>query len=268
MVEFEVFLYKLINITLSHGHQLITFGIIFLLLEILIPIHKDLSSWNKKTLLDFSYSFLLVLSVAFFYIIPISLASFFLTHLLQSPQTPLLTEYVLYLQILLATIAVDFVGYWRHRVMHSSIMWPVHAVHHSSQSLSWLSLDRMHIIDHFVTVTLNIIVLVILVDPFAAVVTLYMRRVYGQFIHANVNIHYGPLNYIFTSPLFHHWHHSHEPQAMNKNYAVFFSCFDYIFGSFYLPKDNHFPQQLGIRDHLRENLIAHFLHPFKKWLQY
>lgn len=50
----------------------------------------------------------------------------------------------LWLQFALALPLVDFVGYWRHRFMHSKFLWPFHAIHHSSKTLDWLSNERNH----------------------------------------------------------------------------------------------------------------------------
>ena len=47
-------------------------------------------------------------------------------------------------ELLLATFLVDLVGYWRHRLMHSRFLWPFHTIHHSPKELDWLSNERFH----------------------------------------------------------------------------------------------------------------------------
>jgi sterol desaturase/sphingolipid hydroxylase (fatty acid hydroxylase superfamily) len=51
------------------------------------------------------------------------------------------------------------------------------------------------------------------------------------FNHANVSVRLGPLRYIFVTPNFHHWHHSQDDEAIDKNYAANFAFLDYIFGT-------------------------------------
>src|ERR1700757_2445630 len=48
----------------------------------------------------------------------------------------------------LVTVFVgDFLGYWRHRVQHSALLWPAHAIHHSDTAMTSFTLERMHPID-------------------------------------------------------------------------------------------------------------------------
>src|SRR5262249_15539926 len=56
--------------------------------------------------------------------------------------------------ILVAFVAVvigDFVGYWRHRLEHTRLLWPSHAVHHSDTNMTWLALLRFHPINRLST---------------------------------------------------------------------------------------------------------------------
>ena len=43
------------------------------------------------------------------------------------------------LQVALIIVAADFVLYWEHRMFHEvKPLWPIHAVHHSVESMDWL----------------------------------------------------------------------------------------------------------------------------------
>jgi hypothetical protein len=46
-----------------------------------------------------------------------------------------------------------------------------------------------------------------------------IRRFQGLLVHANVDIRLGPLEWIVSTPHFHHWHHADQQGARNKNYA-------------------------------------------------
>jgi sterol desaturase/sphingolipid hydroxylase (fatty acid hydroxylase superfamily) len=126
------------------------------------------------------------------------------------------------LQLLLATFLFDLAGYWRHRLMHTRFLWLFHAIHHGSKELDWLSNERFHPINTYISYLLSLMVLILFFeDPFVFAMCMPLRKAYGMFIHSNVKISYGPLDTIFASPLFHHWHHSASEMA-DRNYCTFF----------------------------------------------
>jgi hypothetical protein len=49
-----------------------------------------------------------------------------------------------WLQAVEIYLLVDFMDYWLHRLFHTGVWWPFHAVHHSSEDLDWLSAVRVH----------------------------------------------------------------------------------------------------------------------------
>jgi sterol desaturase/sphingolipid hydroxylase (fatty acid hydroxylase superfamily) len=69
---------------------------------------------------------------------------------------------------------------------------------------------------------------------------------WGFFIHANVNWRLGPLEWLISSPAFHHWHHTNDgPAVVNKNFAAMLPWVDRCFGTFYLPRQE-WPATYGI----------------------
>ena len=172
------------------------------------------------------------------------------------------------LQLLFATFLIDFAGYWRHRLMHTRFLWPFHAIHHSSKELDWLSNERFHPINVYIANLLSLTVLILFFkDPFVFALAIPLRGVYGMFLHSNVKISYGPLDTIFASPLFHHWHHAANEMS-DKNYCTFFSFLDRIFGTYYLPKDNREPATLGLsKDTLANRFWPQFIYPFTKLIR-
>lgn len=169
------------------------------------------------------------------------------------------------LQVLLCIVVVDFVGYWRHRLMHWKFLWHFHAVHHSSTRVDWLSNDRFHPVNYFVSAIVNVIVISLIFDPFVGAVSMMTRRTYGLYTHANLRISYGPLDHVLVSPLFHRWHHSAAKESIDKNFATFFSLFDTMFGSFYLPQDKRDPEVMGIHGYtMPTGFIVQLVYPFQK----
>src|SRR5215467_2305435 len=55
----------------------------------------------------------------------------------------------------------------------------------------------------------------------------------------------GPLRYFLALPEFHHWHHSSNRLAYNKNLSGQLSFIDALFGTLYLPR-GHLPDTYGI----------------------
>ncbi len=142
------------------------------------------------------------------------------------------------LQLIAFIVLADFFAYWQHRAFHSfDRLWRIHAVHHSSTTLDWLSAVRVHPLND--AISSAIIATPLLLLGFSATTLgayLPLLTVYAIGLHANVGWSYGPLRYVIASPAFHRWHHSNEPQAINKNFAGLLPLWDLIFGTLYLPK--------------------------------
>jgi sterol desaturase/sphingolipid hydroxylase (fatty acid hydroxylase superfamily) len=71
----------------------------------------------------------------------------------------------------------------------------------------------------------------------ALMVYVFVVAVQATFIHANVKWAFKPLQRIVVTPAFHHWHHSAEPQSIDKNFAVHTPAWDLLFGTYYVPAD-------------------------------
>lgn len=156
----------------------------------------------------------------------------------------------------------DFVGYWRHRLLHSRLLWPIHAIHHSDTQVNWLSLARFHPLNRLITTVLSLTALLLLgFAPWVVVLNGTVRNLYGHFIHANLPWTYGPLKYVLVSPVLHRWHHAMDRRAMNTNFATLFAFYDVAFGTFYCPHKNVGP--LGVDDaSLPRNWAGHMIYPF------
>jgi sterol desaturase/sphingolipid hydroxylase (fatty acid hydroxylase superfamily) len=68
----------------------------------------------------------------------------------------------------------------------------------------------------------------------------------ATFIHANVHWAFRPLQPFVVTPAFHHWHHSAERDAIDKNFAVHTPIWDRLFGTYYLP--HRWPAAYGLAD--------------------
>lgn len=167
-------------------------------------------------------------------------------------------------QLFLILLAADLVQYTLHRGMHEiPFLWRFHAVHHSSKYMDWLAGSRLHILE--LLVTRSFVLAPVYVLGFSKeVVDAYIIIVGFQavFNHANVQVPVGWLKYLIVTPQFHHWHHSSDQPAIDRNYAAHFAFLDYLFGTAVQSKDE-WPQDYGVRgDYVPDGLIRQQAFPF------
>ncbi len=168
-------------------------------------------------------------------------------------------------QFLEVMFLTDLAQYWFHRTFHKiPALWKFHAVHHSAQAMDWLAGSRMHVIEVILMrsfTTLPMYVMGFAEAPlYAYVFFVYLLSV---FIHANIRIPFGFLQYIVATPRFHHWHHGIEEEAIDKNFAIHFPVIDMVFGTFHMPGDR-WPEGYGIGGHpVPKGFWKQLLYPFK-----
>lgn len=167
--------------------------------------------------------------------------------------------------LFLAVAVIDLTGYWRHRLMHSRILWPVHAIHHSDRELTWLSLVRFHPVNRLIAVAASTAVLAVLGVPAWAIWLGYMTvHYYGYFVHADIPWKFGLLRYVLVSPMMHRWHHIRNLKQSGKNFATVFSLYDVVFGTYYVPDTS--VGLLGIEEeNIPVSWLGQTVHPFAVW---
>jgi sterol desaturase/sphingolipid hydroxylase (fatty acid hydroxylase superfamily) len=143
-------------------------------------------------------------------------------------------------QIMAAFFVTEFVFYVSHFIRHKCLgLWFFHAVHHSQQELNAFTDDRVHFVDHLVTLILMFIPFYVFQVPnlFAvAVVGLYVS-IHTRFVHTNVKTNLGWLGWIVASPQFHRIHHSADPSHYDRNFGVTLSLFDHLLGTAHPSRD-------------------------------
>jgi sterol desaturase/sphingolipid hydroxylase (fatty acid hydroxylase superfamily) len=100
-------------------------------------------------------------------------------------------------------------------------------------------------------------------SPSAVAIFIAVSGWQGWLAHANVRLPYGPLRWLLVSPEFHHWHHSAERDAHDKNYAAIVASWDVLFGTVYLPEGRQ-PLRYGIEERIPGGWIGRFFHPFRR----
>jgi sterol desaturase/sphingolipid hydroxylase (fatty acid hydroxylase superfamily) len=166
--------------------------------------------------------------------------------------------------LFLIVLVADLVQYWTHRAYHEvPLLWRLHAVHHSVKSMDWMAGSRQHILELLITRTLVLAPIYVLgfskevIDAYIVVVGFQ-----AVFNHANVSVRLGPLRYLIVTPNFHHWHHSQDDEAIDKNYAAHFAFLDYAFGTA-VKSDREWPAQYGVvGDYVPNGFWKQFKFPF------
>lgn len=166
--------------------------------------------------------------------------------------------------VLLIVLVADMVQYWTHRAYHEvPLLWRLHAVHHSAKSMDWLAGSRQHIVELLITRTLVLAPIFVLgfskevIDSYIVIVGFQ-----AVFNHANVSVRLGPLRYVIVTPNFHHWHHSQDQDALDRNYAAHFAFIDYLFGTA-VKSTKLWPERYGVLgDYVPNGFIQQFKFPF------
>ncbi len=171
-----------------------------------------------------------------------------------------------WLQFLEILLVSDFGGYWAHRSMHRfPLLWRFHKIHHSSELMDWLANVRLHPVDKVIGDCAQFIPVFCLGfgDGPLLAFTIFLGF-QGFLIHSNVNLHFGPLRWLFVSPAFHHWHHSNAARDYDKNFAPYLVIFDRLFGTANFAPPRAMPEKYGLDEALPQNFWGQMFHPFRR----
>jgi len=165
----------------------------------------------------------------------------------------------LWTQIALAVTLADLGKYWIHRVAHERAwLWRFHAEHHAPAQMYSLNGVRLHPVNLLWNVGLDAgVPLALGLDGRAVILAAVFRGTISVLQHANAELSLGPLNWIFSTPQLHRWHHSAVLREANANYGSTFIVWDVLFGTRLLPSGR--PAALGLADGTR--------HPRHLWKQ-
>jgi sterol desaturase/sphingolipid hydroxylase (fatty acid hydroxylase superfamily) len=162
-------------------------------------------------------------------------------------------------------LALAFLGnYIGHRLTHTvPFLWRFHAVHHSIERMDWVASARLHPFDQAFTQACAIAPLVVLGyggGAFAGIAVFF--TLLALFQHANVRLRFPGVRWVINTPEWHHWHHSIDPAARDKNFGL--PVIDKLFGTAYLPKDRR-PSGFGVTDPVpQDGWFRHLAYPFTR----
>jgi len=254
--------------SILHGLIALAIGFaLFTLLERVFRFTVRKKPW-RAVFLDLQYAFLAMLYPPFIYFI---LAALFGAIALHGAHDPGMSPFVFVMELLVLLFVRDCLIYLRHRFFHLRPVWAFHSIHHSSEDVNWISAARFHPGENLIETTGEVLLFLgcdlIDFDPLVLSAGGLIIGFYNFFIHSNLRWTFGPLRYVFVSPVFHRWHHSDTPAAVDKNFAAMFSFIDLAFGTFYMPK-GLLPETVGLPGQERavhpRTFTKQLLYPFAK----
>ena len=151
-----------------------------------------------------------------------------------------------------ATLVASFFDYWVHRATHQvPWLWSFHRTHHSVEHLNFFALARVHPIEHFLFFGVAAIgfplgtqiasylcgvnaspvnVIVISLVAYARLIS------FDRLGHSHIPLSFGWLNLIIPGPAVHQIHHSAELRHRDTNFSQNLPFWDFVFGTYYMPK--------------------------------
>ena len=134
----------------------------------------------------------------------------------------------------IAFFALDFAGYWTHRIAHEyNIFWNNHIVHHSSEEFNLACALRQSISSIFKIFAIFLLPAAFLGVPPEVIGVVAPLHLFAQFWYHTQHIRsLGFLEKIIVTPAHHRVHHAINPEYLDKNYGQIFIFWDKWFGTF------------------------------------
>ena len=139
-----------------------------------------------------------------------------------------------WLTYVVAFIALDFSGYWVHRLSHEiNIFWNKHLIHHSSEEFNLACALRQSISSFFNIWSFFLLPAAFLGVPPQVIAFLAPLHLFAQFWYHTRHIgKMGILEHIIVTPSHHRVHHAINPEYIDKNHSQIFIIWDKLFGTF------------------------------------
>jgi sterol desaturase/sphingolipid hydroxylase (fatty acid hydroxylase superfamily) len=262
-----------INQTLTNGPaigldwfllDLLLMALIYVPLERLWPQYPQQGTFRDQWTLDIVYflsTHLPIQILSFLVLFPATEATRFLAvpslaHLIG--QLPWL------IQLLLAIVVADFAEWTIHFALHKvPFLWRFHSIHHSSKALDWIAGSRSHFFDD--TLVRGFILVPLMLGFSQNIILAYLVFVtlHATWTHCNFRPNIKWLERFLVMPRYHHWHHSSQQEALDKNFAIHFPWIDKLLGTYYCPSE--WPQHYGLdSEEIPRGFIRQTYEPFIK----
>lgn len=233
---------------------------LFIGLERLFPYDKGQRLFRKGWFLDFFW-YTLVQS----YVLGLVIFGFieWLDRTTGASSRGLLSGWPLWAQILFFLVSHDLYIYWFHRWMHNSpTLWRLHEAHHSVEDVDWLAGSRSHFLEIVINQSIEFMPIILLgAPPEMRLIKGTIDAVWGMYIHSNIDVRSGWLQYVINGPEMHRWHHSREYIGAGMNFGTKFAFWDFLFGTAYRPDAK--PPGYGLAEGFPDGYLKQSLYAFR-----
>jgi alkylglycerol monooxygenase len=139
-----------------------------------------------------------------------------------------------WLTYVIAFIALDFSGYWIHRIAHEyNFFWNNHIVHHSSEEFNLACALRQSISGFVKMFVIFLLPAALLGVPDKVIAIVAPLHLFAQFWYHTQHISkMGFLEKIIVTPSHHRVHHAINKEYVDKNYGQIFIFWDKWFGTY------------------------------------
>ena len=245
-----------------------------ILVVIFVPLERLFAAQPRKALrkgigVDLAYYFLSSLLPALLLSVPLGLLAWAVRHAVPGGLLAATSSLPIWARVLGGLVAGEVGYYWGHRWSHEiPFLWRFHSIHHSAEHVDFLVSSRAHPIDMVFGRFCGLVPMYVLglggpVGPAGSLVPILVGvigMVWGFFIHANLGWRFGPLEWLVSTPAFHHWHHT-LIGPINRNYASMLPWLDRIFGTHHLPGE--WPEAYGIKAKVPDSLAGQLVYPLR-----
>lgn len=163
-------------------------------------------------------------------------------------------------QFFCAFLFRDFCAYCMHRFTHSKHFWKFHVAHHEPDYLDAAASFRVHPINFLFNVSRAPILFMLGFDFSLLPVLGIIQYAHNYFVHTNVKLDWGFFNYLVISPYAHRFHHAADEKYLHKNYGIYLSIWDQMFGTFVY--ERNVDVKVGVPGHTRKDFVGTITDPF------
>jgi sterol desaturase/sphingolipid hydroxylase (fatty acid hydroxylase superfamily) len=173
-------------------------------------------------------------------------------------------------------------AYWLDHYLSHEIpfLWEFHRVHHTAETLSPITVFRVHPIDSLVFYNIMVLIMAptsaifgfllgtpghdLTLDGTNVIVLTYIFTTF-HLQHSHIWIAFtGTLGRIFASPAHHQIHHSSDPDHFGRNLGAGLAVFDWLFGTLRIPRERSECLTFGVEpsQHAPHTIAGGLITPF------
>ena len=244
--------------------DLFLMALIYVPIERIWPYYPEQGTFRPQWTLDVVYflsTHLPIQILSFLVLLPATKATEFLAipaaaHAIAS--LPFVVQF--FLAVVVADVAEWTIHYALHKVPY---LWRFHSIHHSSQALDWIAGSRSHFFDDTLVRGFILVPMMLAFSQTIILVYLVFVTLHATWTHCNCRLNVKWLEPFLVMPRYHHWHHTSQKEAIDKNFAIHFPWIDRLFGTYYYP--DHWPEKYGLdHEQIPDGFIRQTWQPFFK----